>query len=80
MHCSSWVGFLLTSKWRLKSSICETRVDLCQHCAELDLLRLLTCVTVSKIKKKEEEGGFHCVREGLPAMDISPFYVCGRNG
>lgn len=55
----------------MESSICETRTDLFQHHAELDLHRILVCVTVSKIKKEEEEGGFHFVREDLPAMGSS---------
>lgn len=74
MYWSSWMGFFLTSKWRLKPSICKTRIDLCQHHAELDLLRILVCVCVFKVKKEEEEGRFYYVREDLPAMGSS--FLC----
>lgn len=58
MYYSSLGGLFLTIESRLKLSICETRINLCQHHAQLSFYRILVCVTVSKIKKEEGKGTF----------------------
>lgn len=58
MCYSSLGGFFLSNQSRLNLSICETRINLCQHHAQLYFYRRLVCVTVSKIKKEEGKGAF----------------------
>lgn len=73
MYYSGFAVVFLTIECRLKLSICETRINLCQHHAQLSFYRILVCVTLSKIKKEEGKGTFldftvWSVGQGPPAM------------
>jgi len=72
MYYSTLGGFFLSIECRLKLSICETRINLCQHHAQISVEYLSVSLS-PKLKKEEGKGTFfdftlRSIREGPPAM------------